>query len=104
MLALCLAATTLRADDRPGVVTMSGKIVCAKCTLHVPGQSACHNVLLIRDAERETRYWLVKNHVDRAFGDVCAGEKPVTVTGTTKDERGKWWITPTAIDVAPKVD
>jgi hypothetical protein len=47
---------------------------------------------------------VIKNAVEREFGDVCAGERSVAVTGTTNDADGRRWITPARIESAPRTD
>jgi hypothetical protein len=80
-------------------VTLSGNIVCAKCTLKVAGLDKCQDVLLVKnDKAEETQYWLVANDVTKAFGDVCETVRPVTVTGTVEEKDGKHWIAPSKID------
>jgi hypothetical protein len=46
----------------------------------------------------ETQYWLVKNDVNKAFGDVCMAKRPVTVTGTVEEKDGKHWINASKIE------
>ena len=80
-------------------VTLSGNIVCAKCTLKVEGLDKCHDVLLVKnDKAEETQYWLVDNEVAKTFGDVCETLRPVTVHGTLEEKDGKRWIAPIKID------
>jgi type 1 fimbria pilin len=80
-------------------VTLEGNIVCAKCTLKVEGVDKCQSVLLVKNAARtDTQYWLARNAVAEAFGDVCTDIKPVTVTGSIEEKDGRKWIVATKID------
>ena len=81
-----------------GEVTLTGNIVCAKCTLKVQGLKDCQNVLMVKEAQQDVQYWLVNNDVTKAFGEVCTAVKPVTVTGTVETKDGKNWISPTKIE------
>jgi hypothetical protein len=99
LLALQVGASTSFAEDASPTVTLAGNIVCAKCTLKVEGLKECHNVLVVTDdAQRESQYWLVKNDVSKAFGEVCETVKPVTVTGAIEEKDGKHWIAPSKIE------
>jgi len=94
-----VAASTSSAEDASRTKTLSGNIVCAKCTLKVAGLKECHNVLVVTDdAQRESQYWVVKNDVSKAFGEVCETVKPVTVTGAIEEKDGKHWIAPIKIE------
>jgi hypothetical protein len=81
-----------------GEVTLTGNIVCAKCTLKVEGLKDCQDVLMVKEAQQDVQYWLVNNDVTKAFGEVCTAVKPVTVTGTVENKDGKNWIAPTKIE------
>ena len=90
------SAAVAAADD---TVTLNGDIVCAKCTLKAEGVDKCQNVLLVKNgAGKEAQYWLARNEVAEAFGEVCREKKPVTVTGTVEEKGGKKWIAATTID------
>jgi hypothetical protein len=80
-------------------VTLEGNIVCAKCTLKVEGVDQCQSVLLVKNtAGNDTQFWLARNAVAEAFGDVCTDIKPVTVTGSIEEKDGRKWIVATKID------
>lgn len=85
------------ADDSP--VTLTGTLVCGKCTLHVT--KACQNVLEVTDPNGNTvNYFLTQNKVSKDFhSNICttSGEK-VTVTGTVKEKHGKEVLTATDIE------
>ena len=93
-LAYCAAAT---AADAP--VTVDGNMVCAKCTLKVAGVDKCQTVLLVKNAAgADVQYWLARNAVAEAYGEVCTDIKPVTVTGTIEEKDGRKWIVATNIE------
>jgi hypothetical protein len=75
--------------------TVTGKVMCAKCSLKKAGQDQC------QAAGKATEYYVEKNDVAKAFGHTCQGEKPATVTGTVSEKDGKMWIAATKME-APK--
>lgn len=96
LLALACCAVAGAADVS---VTLEGNIVCAKCTLKVEGVDQCQSVLLVKNtAGKDTQYWLARNAVAEAFGDVCTDIKPVTVTGSIEEKDGRKWIVAMKID------
>ena len=96
---LVLAGGAVVAGAADVSVTLEGNIVCAKCTLKVEGVDKCQSVLLVKNAAgKDTQYWLARNAVAEAFGDVCTDIKPVTVTGSIEEKDGRKWIAATKID------
>jgi hypothetical protein len=90
-----LAAWAVAADP----VTMTGKVMCAKCTLKKADAKECQDVLVVKDAKDATaEYYLVKNAVQEKFGHVCTGEKAANVTGTVTEKDGKKWLAATKMD------
>lgn len=80
-------------------VTLSGTIMCAKCTLKLDGFDECQDVLVVANEEGEDDlYFVTKNEVSDHAGHTCKGEKPATVTGTLSEMDGKTWITPSKIE------
>ena len=95
VLVLGLAASAAAADP----VTLTGKVMCAKCTLKKADAKECQDVLVVKDAKGATaEYYLVKNTVQEKFGHVCTGEKSASVTGTVTEKDGKKWVAATKID------
>lgn len=89
--------TTALADDQ---VTITGNMVCGKCTLHETDK--CQNVVQVTGADGKTvNYYLKMNDVSKAAHDpICGGgSEKVTVTGTVEEKDGKKMMTPTKIDV-----
>jgi hypothetical protein len=95
-LAVAGATTTLAADD---VTTITGDMVCGKCTLHITDK--CQNVVQVTKDGKTVNYFLEMNDVSKAAHDpICGGgTEKVTVTGTVEDKDGKKVMTPTKIEV-----
>jgi hypothetical protein len=98
-LAFAGAAFTALADDAKAV-TITGDMVCGKCTLHET--AACQNVIQVKKDGKTVNYYLVKNDVsDAMHGDVCHGDtKKVTATGTVEEKDGKEMMTVTKLEAA----
>ena len=93
-LVLGLVAPAVAADE-----TLSGSVMCAKCTLKKADAKECQDVLVVKDAKGQAKeYYLAKNDVLEKFGHTCTGEKPATVTGSVAEKDGKTWITATKIE------
>ena len=92
---LGMAGSAVAADP----VTVTGKVMCAKCTLKKADAKECQDVLVVTDAKGATaEYYLVKNAVQEKFGHVCTGEKPAIVVGTVAEKDGKKWLAATKMD------
>jgi hypothetical protein len=99
---LLLAVSTSRllaVDVSSKEVTITGNMVCGKCTLHET--KSCQNVVQIEKDGKTVNYYLKENDVSKAaHGPVCGGSsEKVTVTGTVTEKDGKEIMTPTKIDV-----
>lgn len=86
------------AGDDAKPVTVSGKIICAKCTMHKDDAKECQNVLVVEKEGKTVEYYLAKNAVTEDFGHVCKAEKQVVATGTIAEKDGHTWITATKIE------
>jgi hypothetical protein len=85
-----LVPVAVAADD----MTLTGKVLCAKCSLKKADAKECQNVLVVTDDSGTTsEYYVVKNAVSETFGHVCKTEKPAVVTGQVAEKDGKMWIT-----------
>jgi hypothetical protein len=83
-------------------VTLSGTMVCGKCTLNETAK--CQNVLKVTRAgkgtgkEAEVKYYLAENDVaEKGHEEVCSGEHKATVKGTVAEEGGKKILTASSI-------
>lgn len=94
-LAIASATTALAADE----ITITGNMVCAKCTLHETKE--CQNVVQVTEDGKTVNYYLKQNDVSKAAHEpICSGSsEKVTVTGTVKEKKGKKTMTPTKIEV-----
>ena len=79
--------------------TITGNMVCGKCTLHET--ATCQNVVQVTQDGKTVNYYLKMNKVSKdAHGPICHGDsEKVTVTGTVKEKDGKEMMTPTKIEV-----
>jgi len=101
--ALLLAVSTSRllaADAAGKEVTITGSMVCGKCTLHET--DTCQNVIQVKQDGKTVNYYLAKNDVsDAMHGEVCHGDsKNVTATGTVTEKDGKEMMTVTKLEAA----
>lgn len=100
-LAVASLATMTFAGEAAKEVTVSGKLVCAKCSLHEEGMKECQNVIVATGADgKTTNYYVAKNKVATDAGHVCKGEKAVVATGKVSEKDGKTWIEATKIEPA----
>jgi len=86
------------AGEEAKTVTVTGKIVCAKCSLQKDDATQCQNVIVADQGGKTVEYYIVKNALAEEFGHVCKGEKSVVATGTVSEKDGKTWITATKLD------
>ena len=97
---LLLAVPTSRlfaAGASTNEVTITGSMVCGKCTLHLT--KTCQNVVQVTKDGKTVNYFLTHNDVSKgAHAAVCGGSsEKVTVTGIVKEKDGKEILTPTKI-------
>lgn len=99
-LLLAIGTTNLlAADSASKETTITGNMVCGKCTLHITDK--CQNVVQVMKDGKTVNYFLEMNDVSKAAHDpICSGDsEKVTVTGTVTEKDGKEMMTPTKIDV-----
>jgi hypothetical protein len=96
---LAVSSSQLFADDSGKAVTITGNMVCGKCTLHLT--KSCQNVVQVATDGKTVNYFLEQNDVSKAAHQpICGGDsEKVTVTGTVTEKDGKETMTPTKIDV-----
>jgi Family of unknown function (DUF6370) len=97
-LLLAFGTSSLLAQDAGKVITITGNMVCAKCTLHET--TSCQNVVQVTKDGKTVNYYLVQNDASKAaHGAICGGDpEKVTVTGTVEEKDGKQLVTPTKIE------
>ncbi len=100
-LVLAIAAPRLfAAGGTDKETTITGKMVCGKCTLHLTKE--CQNVVQVVEAGKTNNYFLTQNDASKtAHNPVCDEGKSekVTVTGTLATLDGNLTLTPTKIEV-----
>jgi hypothetical protein len=92
------SAPQIFADDSSASVTLSGQLVCGKCTLHIT--SECQNVLQVQKDGKTVNYFLTQNPVSKDFhSNICQTDREkVTVTGTVSADGDKQVLTATKIE------
>lgn len=98
LMAVATLAGFTVAGEEAKTVTVTGKIVCAKCTLQKEDASACQNVIVAEVGGKKVEYYLVKNALAEEFGHVCKAEKAVVATGTVSEKDGHTWLDATKLD------
>ena len=94
-LVLGLAASVPGGDE----LTVTGKIMCAKCALGKPDATKCQDVLVTKgDDGTVAHYYIAKTEASEAFGHVCQSEKTAVVTGAVEEKDGKTWIAPSKME------
>jgi hypothetical protein len=94
LFAIAMAAPTVVAKSK--VVTLEGKILCAKCGLDQA--ESCQNVLIVEKKGKELQYFLTRNETYESYGEVCKGRPTVRVTGKVSKDDGQMWLTATEIE------
>jgi len=99
-LMLAFGTSSLLAQDAAKTITITGSMVCGKCTLHEC--PSCQNVVQVEKDGKTVKYYLTKNDIcDAMHEDVCHGEsKKVTATGTVVEKDGKQMLTVTKLEAA----
>ena len=97
-LALALVVGLVAAATAGDDVTLTGKVMCAKCNLKKADAKDCQDVLVVKSGEKTAEYYVEKNEVAKAFGHACKGEKDAVVTGKVTEKDGKKWISATKME------
>jgi hypothetical protein len=94
-----LAMTGATPAFAAGETTITGNMVCGKCTLHET--DSCQNVVQVTQDGKTVNYYLEQNEISKAAHDpICHGDsEKVMVTGTLTEKDGKKILTPTKIEV-----
>ena len=93
-------ATAVALADDAKTVTITGSMVCGKCTMHET--ATCQNVIQVKQDGKTVNYYLTKNDTsDAMHEDVCHGDSEnVTATGTVTEKDGKEMLTVTKLEKA----
>jgi hypothetical protein len=109
LLAILALVVSVQADDKDKnqdkEKTLKGTITCAKCDLHVKGQTKCATVIKVAEKgkgtkgtekgtekEKVTIYYFDKQGHSEYHGDICKKPKDGKVTGTVSEKDGKKYI------------
>lgn len=97
-LLLAFGASRVSAADAAKEVTITGSMVCGKCTMHET--KSCQNVVQVMKDGKTVNYYLVQNDTSKAAHEpICHGDsEKVTVTGTVEEKDGKEVLTPSKIE------
>jgi len=94
---LVVAASVARAAETE--TTLSGTLMCAKCTLKKADATKCQDVLVVKDDKgATTEYYIVKNDAAEKAGHQCSKEAAATATGVVSEKDGKKWLTASKIE------
>jgi Family of unknown function (DUF6370) len=80
-------------------VTLTGKLVCGKCTLKETAE--CSNVLQVKDGDKTVNYYLDDTgNKEKYHKDICAKDssKEVKITGTVTEKDKKKYIKATKVE------
>jgi hypothetical protein len=90
--------TSLPAADAAKETTITGSMVCGKCTLHET--KSCQNVVQVAKDGKTINYYLIHNDTSKGAHEAVCGGTPekVTVTGTVEEKDGKQVLTPSKIE------
>jgi phosphosulfolactate phosphohydrolase-like enzyme len=91
-LVLGFVAASMAAEE-----TVTGSVMCAKCTLKKADATKCQDVLVVK-GDKPAEYYVEKNAVSEKFGHVCKDSKQAVVTGTVTEKDGKKWIAPSKME------
>jgi len=101
LLAILAFVVGVQAEDKNKEQTLKGTITCAKCDLHVKGQTKCATVIKVTqkdkatkgtDKEKVTIYYFDTQGHKEYHGDICKKPKEGKVTGTVSEKDGKKYI------------
>jgi len=84
---------------RAAETTLSGTMVCAKCTLKKADATKCQDVLVVKDDNgTSTEYYIAKNAAADEAGHQCKKEAKATITGAVSEKDGRKWIEASKIE------
>jgi len=97
-LALALVFGLVALANAADETTLTGSVMCAKCSLKKADAKECQDVLVVKDGDKTSEYYVEKNEVSKAFGHVCKDQKSAVVTGKVTEKDGKKWISATKME------
>ena len=97
MMTFLVAGFALAGEEMAKTMTVEGKVMCAKCSLHEDGRDKCQNVLAVEKGEEVLHYYL-SGDVNVEFGPVCRSATAVRATGTVTEKDGHMWLAATKIE------
>jgi Family of unknown function (DUF6370) len=95
LVAILALVVGVQAEDKNKEQTLKGTITCAKCGLHVKGQTTCATVIKVTEKgkgtekPKETIYYFDTQGNKEYHGDICKKAKEGKVTGTVSEKDGK---------------
>jgi hypothetical protein len=94
-----VAGFNLLAADAGKETTITGNMVCGKCTLHET--KSCQNVVQVMKDGKTVNYYLTQNDASKSQHEaICGGSSAkVTVSGLAKEVDGKEMLTASKIEV-----
>jgi hypothetical protein len=101
-LALALVIGLVAVANAGDETTLTGSIMCAKCSLKKADAKDCQDVLVVKAGDKTSEYYVEKNEVAKTFGHVCKDEKPAVVTGKVTEKDGKMWISASKMEQPKK--
>jgi hypothetical protein len=96
--ALVFAITFVVQAAEAKKVTLTGNIVCGKCTLKKADE--CTNVLQVKVKGKIVNYWIKDEGKGEKYHSCRPNSKKAAkVTGVVKKEGGKMWITDAKVEL-----
>jgi hypothetical protein len=82
--------------DKGGVVTLKGKICCAKCELKE--EPKCMTVIVVKEDGKDVVYYLDDKAGKKYHKEICTEAKEGTIKGKKSEKDGKKIITVTELE------
>jgi Cu/Zn superoxide dismutase len=100
LVAILALVVSVQAEDKDKnkEQTLKGTITCAKCGLHVKGQTKCATVIQVKDKKgKETVYYFDTASNKKYHKKICQESAKGEVTGTVSEKDGKKTIKVTKV-------
>lgn len=89
--------------DKPKETTVTGTLVCAKCTLKEKGITKCTNAVQVKEGDKLVTYFLDDKGTKESYHEEVCGsgskKEGTVVTGVVTEKDGKKWIKPSKVEV-----